>query len=50
MTKAKKIFYPDVSFYRMLTAFVDCNAEIDVLKDSLIERTHLFVVVIVEGS
>jgi hypothetical protein len=43
MTRAKKIVDPCVSFYRMLTTFVDCNAEIDVFKDPLFERTHAYV-------
>jgi hypothetical protein len=36
---SQKILDPYVSFYRMLTAFVDCSAEIDVFK-----RSHVFVV------
>jgi hypothetical protein len=47
MTKATKMFDPYVSLYRMLTTFVDCNdAEIDLFEDSLFERTHVFVVVV----
>jgi hypothetical protein len=39
---SQKLFDPDVSFYKMLTSFVDCSAEIDVFK-----RAHVFVVLVV---
>jgi hypothetical protein len=39
---SEKDLRPYVSFYRMLTSFADCSAEIDVFK-----RTHVFVVFVV---